>query len=151
MSKPPIPTTVRVPLPRLTDVEAEIGKLARESYVPAKHRTKDLGELTIQAVKNFSELPTKEIDDLIVGIKTKLDQIERKAQAIKNDYMQLTTELTREIAKLNSVCVKSETKMEELHDQLSEIYATRETENGYASQVDVRAPEADRGPTSRNE
>jgi len=94
-----------------------------EEYIPAAHRnTQELGGLTVAAVKNFSELPTKAIDDLIASVKDRLGAIERKGDQIRSDYVLRTTELTAEIERLNAACVQSETKMNELHDQLTEIY-----------------------------
>jgi hypothetical protein len=134
----------KLPLPKivpniLEQIEGDIKNSLRElssqggpppeEFLPPHHRIKELGGLTVSAVKNFAELPTQQIDELIVEVKNRLEKIERKANEIKSDYMKRTTELTSEIERLNNACIKSETKLEELHDQLNDLYAPPKKES----------------------
>ena len=106
-------------------IEEEIRTLIPAEFVPPKDRTEQIGRLTLNAVDSFAELPTKELDSLIEGVEAKLAEIKKKANAIKADYMERTTELKAAVARLNEACCKGEAKMEELHVQLNEIYAKR--------------------------
>jgi hypothetical protein len=108
--------------PVLKSVEDEIQSLVPAEFIPPRDRTEQMGRLTLNAVDSFAELPTKELDSLLAGIKAKITEIEGRANAIKADYMARTAELKAAIERLNEACRKGEIKMEELHAQLNEIY-----------------------------
>jgi len=118
----PVPAALVSPPPT---IEQEIGSLIPADFVPPKDRTEQIGRLTLNAIDSFAELPTKELDDLILGVEDKIIKIKEKANAIKSEYAARTTELKAAVERLNEACRKSEAKMEELHLQLNEIYAPK--------------------------
>lgn len=128
-----MPTVANIPRPDagrlgLSAIDEEMRRRAipPEEYAPKPRRnTAELGNLTMQAVKNFAELPTGQIDNLLMAVKDRIAAIEAKAEEIKGDYLRRITELQIEIERLNKACQQSEAKMGELHNDWTEIYRPR--------------------------
>lgn len=106
----------------LENTNRDVGTLVPAEYVPPKNRTAEMGRITVKAVNSFAELPTSELDGLISGLESKLAEIKNRAAAIKSDYMARTTELREAVERLNKACLHGESKMNEIHTGLNDIY-----------------------------
>lgn len=71
-------------------------------YAPKRQHLSDIDH-AVEAVKSFSALPTKQIDDAIDGLKEELTKLEIMAQNLRNAYVEASSRLLRYIERQKAV------------------------------------------------
>ena len=127
MAKFPIPTLrsaasdiAPTPLPPidLNRLANEIAKKPPEvvAYAPPSQRP-DAIDRTIEQVHMFGDLPTKELDDIILAAENEIAALKADAQAIRDMYVKHTERVVNDVKRLQSEVKLSMQLMHELRTQ----------------------------------
>ena len=106
MAKFPIPTLRSAPTPLpsidLNRLANEIAKKPSEvvAYAPPSQRP-DAIDRTIEQVHMFGDLPTKELDDIILAAENEIAALKADAQAIRDMYVKHTERVVNDVQRLS--------------------------------------------------
>lgn len=111
--------------PFRTDPIIDMNELARDIAAaggPDAYAPPDLREdPTLQQIKSFGELPTKEIDEIIATAESELATLKRDAQAVRDMYVKHTTRIASDIKRLQEGVKLSMETMKNLRQQCAAL------------------------------
>jgi hypothetical protein len=118
-TEPPILTMQH--LTEAADRERAAVEASARAYAPPAIRNAQAGEAVIVQVKSFSELITKELDDMIAAAKAEIAELEAECQATRDDYVRHTTRISKDIKRLEDGVRLSIETVRLLHEQVRKL------------------------------
>jgi len=91
-------------------------------FIPRNRRPPPSVDSALKTVKSFSELKTKEIDQVIQEVEAELNDLKERGQVLRNLFNAGTEEIEARAKTLRSMIAAADTSLKELERRCKEIY-----------------------------